>query len=107
MTMNIYLLTFLTTISSLTLFGQSNDAWNSFWNKDKTLIGYKDKNGVVKIEPKFTGFTNAGKFENIIAVAEEINDKWKSYYLTKQGRIVGIDSLHIFDNRRVAGQLNT
>jgi hypothetical protein len=82
----------------LSLFGQSNDTWTSFWNKDTTLIGYKDKNGIVKIEPKFTGFTSAGKFENIIAVSEEIKGKWSSYYLTKSGKIVGIDSLHIFDN---------
>jgi len=64
-----------------------------------TKIGYKDKNGVVKIKPKFqTGFTSANKFDNIIAVAEEVNQHWKLYYLTKSGRIVGRDSLHIFDN---------
>lgn len=96
--MKLYILTFLTTISSLTLSGQSNNTWTSFWNKDTTLIGYKDQNGVVKIEPKFTGFTSAGKFENIIAVTEEIDGSWKSYYLTKTGKIVGRDSLYIFDN---------
>lgn len=98
MTMKLYILIFLTAISNLTLFGQSNGTWTSFWNKDTTLIGYKDENGVVKIEPKFTGFTSAGKFENIIAVAEEINGSWKNYYLTKQGKIIGRDSLYIFDN---------
>ena len=98
MKMKLYILTFLTTISSLTLLGQSNDTWTSFWNKDTTLVGYKDKNGVVKIEPKFTGFTSASKFDNIIAVSEESNGKWSSYYLTKSGKITGRDSLHIFDN---------
>ncbi len=98
MTMKLYILTFLTTISSLTLLGQSNDTWTSFWNNDSTLIGYKDKNGIVKIEPKFTGFTSAGKFENIIAVSVENVGKLSSYYLTKSGKIVGKDSLHIFDN---------
>lgn len=96
--MKFYILIFLTTISSMTLLGQTNDAWTSFWNKDTTLVGYKDKNGVVQIEPKFTGFSSARKFENIIAVSEEKNGKWSSYYLTKKGRIVGRDSLHIFDN---------
>ena len=98
MTMKLYILTFLTTISSLTMLGQSNDTWTSFWNKDTTLIGYKDKNGVVKIEPKFIGFTSASKFDNIIAASEETNGKWSSYYLTKSGKIIGRDSLHIFDN---------
>jgi len=96
--MKLYILTFLTKISSLVLHGQSNDTWTSFWNKDTTLFGYKDKNGVTKIEPKFTGLSSPGKFDNIITVTEVINDKWKSYYLTKTGKVVGQDSLHIFDN---------
>jgi len=98
MTKKLYILTFFMTISSFTLLGQSNDTWTSFWNKDTTLIGYKDKNGVVKIEPKFKGFTSASKFDNIIAVSEEIDGKWSNYYLTKSGKIVGKDSLHISDN---------
>ncbi|MCD0463839.1 WG repeat-containing protein [Flavobacterium sp. ENC] len=79
------------------LFAQKNDAWISFWDKDTTHIGFKDKNGNIKIEPKFTGMTIANQFENIIAVSEE-NETWKSYYLTKTGKIVGRDSLYIFDN---------
>ncbi|WET04632.1 hypothetical protein [Flavobacterium sp. YJ01] len=79
-------------------FAQNNDIWTSFPNKDTTLIGFKDKNGAIKIEPKFTGFTIARKFENIIAVSEEENGKWKSYYLTKSGKIIGRDSLFVFDN---------
>lgn len=97
--MKLHILTFFTTFSSLTLLGQSNEAWTSFWNKDTTLIGFKDKNGVLKIEPKFTtGFTIANKFENIIVATEKGYAKSKSYYLTKSGRIVGRDSIHYFDN---------
>ncbi|WP_163408848.1 hypothetical protein [Flavobacterium ajazii] len=80
------------------VFAQKNDIWTSFPNKDTTLIGFNDKNGVIKIEPKLNGFTIARKFENIIAVTEEENGKWKNYYLTKQGKIVGRDSLYVFDN---------
>ncbi|WP_281235405.1 WG repeat-containing protein [Flavobacterium gelatinilyticum] len=79
-------------------FAQSNDIWTAFYNKDTTLTGFKDKSGTIKIEPKFSGFTTARKFENIIAVSEEENNKWKSYYLTKQGKVVGKDSLYVFDN---------
>ncbi|MFN8321045.1 MAG: WG repeat-containing protein [Chitinophagales bacterium] len=92
------ILTFILTISSWTLFGQSNDTWSAFWNKDTTLIGFKDKSGNIKIEPKFMGATSANKFDCIIAVTEQVNDKWSSYYLTKTGKIVGKDSLHMFDN---------
>ncbi|UUF16117.1 MULTISPECIES: hypothetical protein [Flavobacterium] len=80
-------------------FAQNNDVWISFWDKDTTHIGFKDKNGIVKIEPKFTtGFTTARKFENIIAASEEKDGKWESYYLIKTGRIIGRDSLYSFDN---------
>jgi len=95
-----YLLTFLLTTLSMTLFGQHNDTWTSFWNKDTSLIGFKDKNGNIKIEPKFMRFTTANKFDDIIAVTEEVevNEKWESYYITKAGRIVGRDSIHTCDN---------
>jgi len=93
-----FVLTYLLTLIVCTIFGQHNDTWTAFWNKDTTLVGFKDKKGIVKIEPKFSGFTSANKFDNIIAVSEELNDTYKSYYLTKTGKIVGKDSLHIFDN---------
>ncbi|MBB4800281.1 hypothetical protein HNP37_000320 [Flavobacterium nitrogenifigens] len=96
--MNRLLFVFTFLFLNFSVFAQNNDIWTSFPNKDTTLIGFKDKNGVIKIEPKFTGFTTAQKFENIIAVTEEKNGKWESYYLTKSGKIVGRDSLYIFDN---------
>lgn len=85
-------------ITNFTVYTQENEMWFSFSNQDTTKIGFKDKSGIVKIEPKFMGLTSAKKFKDIIAVTEEVNEKWRSYYLTKTGKIVGIDSLHIFDN---------
>lgn len=85
-------------ILSYSTFAQNSNSWTAFWNKDTTYIGFKDKNGIIKIEPKFTGFTIARKFENIIAVTEETDNTWKNYYLTKNGKIIGRDSLYIFDN---------
>ncbi|MDW8850331.1 hypothetical protein SD960_09530 [Flavobacterium sp. MMLR14_040] len=83
---------------NFTLSAQNKDTWISFWDKDTTHLGFKDKSGNIKIEPRFMGLTIAHKFENIIAVSEEENESWKSYYLTKTGKIVGRDSLYIFDN---------
>ena len=80
------ILTLLLTMTSPALFGQSNDIWTAFWDEDETSYGYKDKNDVIKIEPKFIWFLNARKFENIIAVTEEAGTTWRSYYLTKTGR---------------------
>jgi len=93
-----YTLTCLLTFFGTMLLAQSNDPWFPFWNKDSTLIGFKDKKGVVKIEPKFNGLTSEGIFENIIAITEERNGVWDNYYLTKTGKVVGRDSLYIFDN---------
>src|SRR3954464_8656370 len=83
---------------NFTLSAQDKDTWVSFWDKDTTHIGFKDKNGNIKIAPKFMGLTFANKFDDIIVVSEEVNETWKSYYLTKTGKIVGRDSLYIFDN---------
>ncbi|WKL47262.1 hypothetical protein Q1W71_20145 [Flavobacterium pectinovorum] len=83
---------------NFTLSAQNKDTWISFWDKDTTHLGFKDKNGNIKIAPRFMGFTIAHKFENIIAVSEEENESWKNYYLTKTGKIVGRDSLYVFDN---------
>ncbi|MEO8533633.1 MAG: WG repeat-containing protein [Flavobacterium sp.] len=80
------------------LFAQNKDSWIAFWDKDTTHIGFKDQEGKIKIEPKFMGLTSANKFDGIMVVSEEINNSWRSYYLTKQGKKVGIDSLYIFDN---------
>jgi hypothetical protein len=80
------------------LHAQNKDTWISFTDKDSTHIGFKDKNGNIKIEPKFTGLTSANKFDAIMVVSEETKENWKSYYLTKSGKIVGRDSLYIFDN---------
>jgi hypothetical protein len=91
-------ISFLFLLFSSKLLSQNNDPWFTFWNKDTTLIGFKDKNGVVKIEPKFTGLTNFGQFDHIIAVTEEKNGSWDNYYLTKSGKIIGRDSFFVFDN---------
>jgi hypothetical protein len=83
---------------TLTSIGQANDTWTIFWNQDTTLRGFKDVNGVVKMTPKFAGLTIAQKWDDIVAVTEQQNEKGFNYYLTKKGQIFGRDSLYIFDN---------
>lgn len=96
--MKLHTITLLLTMTSSALLAQTNDSWTAFMNSDSTLTGFKDKNGIVKIEPKFTEVGFAKTFDDIMAVSEDVNGKWKSYYLTKSGRVVGLDSLHFFDN---------
>lgn len=90
-------------ISSIVAFGQmqaqGNSPWYSFWNQDSTLIGFKDKNGKIQIEAKFSDLAIYYiKFDDIIAVTDFSNDKYKSYYLTKTGKKVAQDSMFYFDN---------
>ncbi|WP_207784939.1 WG repeat-containing protein [Flavobacterium sp. HTF] len=81
---------------------QENDTWIKFEGADTYLIGYKDQKGEVRIEPKFTFLTNAEIFKNIIPVFEETNlkgedSKIKQYYLLKNGKQIGRDSLYVYD----------
>lgn len=89
---------FFTLILCYNAFAQNKDVWVAFWNKDSTLIGFQNKAGQIKIVPKFNSFTTACRFANIIGVAEEKGGRISNYYLTKKGKIVGKDSLYIFDN---------
>ena len=77
---------------------QKKDTWVAFYNKDTTLVGFKDKQGQIKIPPRFTTYGVARKFDDIIAVSEFRKPKDANYYLTKKGRIVGRDSLYYFDS---------
>lgn len=79
------------------LYGQTVNTWFVFYNGNKTKIGFKDKNGNVKIHPKFNSLTIANKFDDIIVVAEASKNE-SVYYLTKTGRKIGRDSIYMFDN---------
>ncbi|MGN0021890.1 MAG: hypothetical protein ACI35Z_13900 [Sphingobacterium hotanense] len=77
----------------------SSDAWLRCYNADSTLVGFKDKNGKLMIQTKYIpSMTIADEFDKIISAVEENDDQWKTYYITKQGRIMGRDSLYFFDN---------
>lgn len=77
------------------LFSQDNDVWKSYVDVNTGLYGFKDKDGNIKVEPKYLGFMIAQKFSDITAVMEEDNS---SYYITKSGNHIGKDSVFIFDN---------
>lgn len=92
----IMLALFLMTTS---LFANNDDVWTAFYDEDASLLGFKDIDGNIKIEPKFMGFTSAILFRNIIAVMEDKGDYgYDTYYLLKSGKKVGKDSLYAYDN---------
>ncbi len=76
------------------LFSQDKDLWKSYVDVNTGLYGFKDKDGNIKVVPKYLGFMIAQKFSDITAVMEEDNS---SYYITKSGTHIGKDSVLIFD----------
>jgi len=78
-------------------FGQKEYTnWYAFYNADSTKIGYKDAEGNVKIQPKFETFITPDVFDNVIAVVELTpENRWKTYYLNKNGKIFGKDDVYM------------
>ncbi|WP_158827422.1 WG repeat-containing protein [Mucilaginibacter lacusdianchii] len=77
------------------LAAQTAERWYRFYDAKDDLYGYKNPKGRIKINPRFNGLTRAKIFKNIIAVTEYNNGK--SYYLLKNGKKVGSDSLYVSD----------
>ena len=78
-------------------FGQTQDIWVRFYDTTTDQSGFKDLKGNIKIPAKFEAFTRADTFYHIIAVNEKVDSLYKSYYLLKDGRKVGQDSVFMFD----------
>jgi len=76
-------------------FAQSDDPWIRFEDKATELYGFKDLKGNVRVPARFTPFIAADSFYNIIAVNDGIENA--DYYLLKNGRRVGKDSVYYFD----------
>ncbi|MEZ7508939.1 WG repeat-containing protein [Cloacibacterium sp. Arc13] len=89
---------FLLLISSF-YFSQQDTNWYTFYNSDSTKIGYKDAKGKVRIEPKFElAMTNSKVFKDVVIVWEYAkNYSGEKYYLNKEGKKFGKDSIYIFD----------
>lgn len=83
---------------SVFCFGQEDPNWYGFYNSDSTKIGFKDVKGNIKIEPKFQPAMMSQVFKNVIAVLEYAgNNRNEQYYLNKNGKKFGKDSVYIFD----------
>ncbi|AMR34000.1 hypothetical protein A0256_22395 [Mucilaginibacter sp. PAMC 26640] len=74
---------------------QAPENWYSYHDAKKDLYGFKDTKGSIKVPARFNGLTRAATFRNIIAVRDDNNNK--SYYLLKNGRKLGADSLYVWD----------
>lgn len=87
----------ITLILTQISFGQTEKVWIRFYDTTTEKSGYKDLNSNIKIPAKFEAFTRADTFYNIIAINEKVDSSYKSYYLLKDGRKVGKDSVYMFD----------
>lgn len=80
-------------------FSQEDTNWYGFYNSDSTKIGYKDAKGNVRIEPKFeSAMTETNLFKDVIVAWEYAkNYSGEKYYLNKEGKKFGKDSIYVFD----------
>jgi hypothetical protein len=78
------------------VWGQNNPSWNRFKDAKTGLYGYKDLHGVIKVSAKYEILPPRNTFD-IIAVREEIDSSYNSYYLLRNGKTVAADSVYIFD----------
>ncbi len=67
---------------------QDREVWICYWDTSTNLSGYKDLHGNIKIPTRF--WYCSGVFNNIAAVF----DSTSSYFLLKDGRVVGKDSVY-------------
>lgn len=75
----------------------ADQPWFAFTQQD--LIGFKDARGKVMIQPTLSGgITIARRFDHIIAAGEHDGQSFRTYYLLKDGRQIGQNSLYMFDN---------
>jgi hypothetical protein len=95
--MKFYIPIFLILLTSAHLTAQNNDTWYTYLNDDSTLFGFEDAEGNIKTAAKYDRFSTPSRFDEIVAVTEEIDSVWQSYYLCKSGKKVGRDSLHVYD----------
>ena len=93
--MKTYVTLFLLLLLSYTnAWPQDKGVWTAFFDPDN-IRGFKDASGKVMIEPKFTGFTRAIKFDQIIMGMEYTPEEgFEDYYLLKNGRQFGHDSVY-------------
>ncbi len=76
----------------------ADEPWFAFHQGE--LIGFKNSRGKVMIAPKFNEiFTVAKRFDHIIAAGDDVGEQSRSYYLLKDGRQIGEDSLYTFDTK--------
>ena len=82
-------------------------AWTQFSRpaKGENHYGYQDASGRVRLAPKFGMFTNARRFRHIMAVSEAATHQ--QYYLLKNGRAVGRDSVYMSGDYEVACESET
>ncbi len=89
--------TLILLLSLATNLMAQDSTWYAFLSDDGYKRGFKNEKGEVMIPPKFMGFTATKKFRNIMAVMEENDKIFSSYYFLKNKKMIGKDSVYVWD----------
>ncbi len=72
--------------------------FTAIYNADSSLTGFKNSQSGIVLDPQFVQ-VGGQKFQDVVAVmTEEKAGNWHGYYLFRDMKKAGIDSLYMFDN---------
>ena len=93
----IWLIFSITASYTTPAYGQRTEVWTRFTvqRKGEECYGYRGPQGQVKLPAIFGGFTSARRFYHIMAVSEAASQA--QYYVLKNGRTIGRDSVYVND----------
>jgi hypothetical protein len=88
------ILIFILSLSLNFTIAQTNQIWYSFVDEETEFVGFKNKEGEIMLPANYSILVR-GRFINIVALWEwnEKENKAEAYYLLKNGKKVGVDSI--------------
>lgn len=81
------------------IYAQGDNSWYPYYSSDSSMYGFKNSRGEKMTEPKFEIVNMIRKMDHIVSILEfdSSSEKFDMYYLLKDGREIGRDSVLIND----------
>ncbi|ALJ00718.1 WG repeat-containing protein [Rufibacter tibetensis] len=92
--MKTIILTYIFLLIGTLAYSQQSEHWTVFWDKKEESFGFKDQNGRVQIQPKFSNRSVVDRLDHVFIASEGEGVYADFYYLTKSGKSFGRDSAY-------------